>query len=218
MTSKSFWISVVVGCVITTLAIVGVVVGLIYTAPAPVLRVCWEGDRAVYSEKAACPDPEELIWAGDQLPISALPLDPDGLHPLPADDQFTLATSSAIKSLNLELRLPLFSLASNQGSVAVREVPYERSMGDDVGVVQHTRDDNGHLYADVKIRSGLDMPTLHEVLRHELLHVVGMGHDDYANSTMFPITPEMLLSDRLSTRHVADRTIEAIRARYGRSN
>lgn len=210
--SRSFWITVLVVSVMAVAAIVGVVVGLTHSTPAPVLHVCWEGSQATYER--TCPD--EVLWPSDQRPITVLPLNPDGLTPLTSDDQFARAVSSAAKSLNTELRLPLYTLVLNQGSVAVQEVPYERGMGDEAGSVRHSRDDNGRLYASVKIRSGLDMPTLHEVIRHELLHVVGMAHEDYESSTMFPITPEMILSDQLSQRHVSDITIRAVRSRYGR--
>ena len=215
MKSRSFRVAVAIVGITAVIAIVGIVVGVLTHHERTLLLACWGNNTANYVEKGTrpnCDQPEEVIWPSKQIPITVTVLGMDGSET--ADPAFAKSMAAEVRSLDAELGMGLFSMVQSAGYVSAREVPYERSMGDERGIVVHHRDSQGQIFVDMRIVSGLDMSTFHEVVRHELLHAAGLAHDDYEESVMFPITPDYIFSTGISKRRISDADLNRLRKLY----
>lgn len=146
------------------------------------LEVCWEGDRATYG-RTDC-DTSEIDWPQIQVPLLvAFATDPGVVAPTEAEQRVLTLT---VQDLNRELGFELFRVSPDR-FVEIRLAPNQGGQAE--GRVQHLRNE-ARLGAYVMIEAGLSDSVLGAVLRHELLHVVGLAHDDFTLSVMYPFTPD----------------------------
>lgn len=215
MKSKSFRVSIIIVGVLAVIAIVAIMVGVLTHKERTLLLTCWEEDgTANYVEDGttpSCDHPEEIILPRKQIPmtISVLGMDDEA-----QSQAFSKSLASEVQSLNAELSMKLFSMTPEAGYVLAQEVASEHSQGKARGIATHRRDPQGNIFVDLKIVSGLDMQTFHEVCRHELLHVAGLAHDDYEESVMFPMVPEFVFSKTLPRRRISDADRDRIQTLY----
>ena len=215
MKSKGFRASLVIVAALAVIAVVAIIVGVLTHKETTLLLACWEENVAHYVEEGtqpSCDQPEEIIWPTKQIPITITTLGTDNADA--AHSAFAKSMAVEVRSLNTELSIPLFAVTPDVGYVSAQEVPYEKSMGNARGAVSHRRDPAGRLSVDLRIVAGLDMPTFHEVCRHELLHVAGLGHDDYEESVMFPIARDVVFSKGPSRRRISDGDRDRLRNLY----
>jgi|PlaIllAssembly_1097288.scaffolds.fasta_scaffold00050_2 hypothetical protein len=204
MKSKKFWIVVAVVGVMAIAAIVGVVVGVSTHQEATLLKVCWSGTGTA-SYGATCT--EDLTWPRVQIPIGieVVATQEGELR----DEEMAGVLERVVADTNAQFGFEVFELSTNP-DVEVHAVAYE---GNEPERMHHNRDDNGRLMAWINIHAGMDVATLFAVLQHELGHVIGLAHDDFESSVMFPLIPGGELPTTLR-RRFTDTDVAAIRARY----
>jgi hypothetical protein len=207
-------------------AVVLVIWGVTHHEEGGLLEVCWgEDGRAHYvegieGETRPCEGPQELVWPQEQIPLTIAPVSAEG-EPLGADTPQVRVLGQAITNLNRQVGFELLRLGSGlQPSDA--EVRFggafqagEGGASPSPGYVSHLRvGGTGQLRAHVYIRSDVESvdALLHGVLLHELLHVVGLEHDDFRLSLMYPRTADdWEAAYAVSTAHVTDYDIGLLR-------
>jgi len=222
-------------------AIVLIVWGVTHHTEAGLLRVCWSGGTARYAggvegvADGACERPEELAWPQDQIPLSVAPVEASG-EPTTPDDTRVRVLASAIADINAQVGFELLRLDPGAQDIADGRVHFggaiwprrgEDAPGDHpadgadqaipAGYVVHRRL-GPVLRGDVYIRSDVESVdrSLYLVCVHELLHFVGLAHDDFEASVMFPLTRDDSASDVMSAARITDFDVNLLRSRYYR--
>lgn len=228
---KPINIGITVGAVI--LAVVAAALlfwGVTHHTEGGILKVCWsEEGVATYHTTGeggdglgdgTCERPEELHWSREQIPLTLAALSSER-EPLGEDSFQVRALLHAVTDLNQEVGFELFRVGGrlDASDADVRFGGPLEGGGDSPppGHVLHVRTGNGdRLRGHCWVRSDVesDVRLLHLVLKHELLHLPGLEHDDFTLSIMYPITGEDWDRYRMSTAHVTDYDISNLQRLY----
>lgn len=226
---KPLNIGITIGAaVLAAVAIFLIVWGVTHHTEGEMLEVCWQPDGlAQYVEGSEddhgpCEGSEQFRWPQEQIPLTLAPVSSEG-QPLAADTSQVRVLGQTITDLNRQVGFELFRLGTGlQPSDA--EVRFGGAFPGGAGAdspppgyVAH-RNGPGAYRGHVWIRSDVESSErlLFLVLQHELLHLVGLAHDDFTASIMFPLTREEWETGRMSTAHVTDRDISNLQRLYRR--
>jgi len=228
---------VAVACGVLCCTVIGLLIfGITRHTEGGLVEVCWVGGKAAYVDtnqieslevmNEPCERPEKLVWPQEQIPLSIFAVSSEGL-PLAANTDEMRVLSHAISDLNSELGFELYRLDDvlYQGGDVVVEFGGAIETGSESrktypGYIQHTKySTNGYLQCCVYIRSDVvsEDRELYDVIKHELLHVPGLGHDDFPSSIMYYLTPSSWNSDNLG-RRITDHDRSLLRTLYHITN
>ncbi len=175
-------IQIVVGILIFIAALVGVIYGI--TRPTEgdngIYRVCTLGSQINY-DSTVCQNPESLLWERERFPLRVS----TGANQADSD------LASAISIINFQVGCEVFifdgSIPIEQADVSIN--PYgtmDVELEAFGGSTSHFLDAEWNLRARVEIL-GVSNPNMRQrVFVHELGHVLGLMHDDFEASIMFP--------------------------------
>jgi len=228
---KPINIGITVGAAVLAAVVIFLIVwGVTHHSEGEMLQVCWTDDgRPGYIDTSQieegepvngpCDRPEELVWPQKQIPIAVTATTPDG-EALGPDSDESKALAHAVSDFNSQVGFTLLRMERELGSAnaVVRLGGAFQAGGESPppGYVTHRRMPGGQLRANVYIRSDVaaDSRLLHVVLLHEFGHLVGLAHDDFTLSIMYPLSREEWGSGEMSTAHVTDRDKANLRHRY----
>lgn len=224
------WLMIGIVVLIGTTAVVLLVIGVASHDERVLLTVCWDvSGKARYiddeierfNEADPCEGVEELIWAKEQIPItvSTVTTPIDGEPSLISeDDSRHRVLDQTIHDLNRELGFEAFVRRSSGKTLVSAWVHFgggiEAKRPSHPGYVFHRRIDGkleGHVYIRSDVESNDRLLSL--VCRHELLHLLGLAHDDFEASIMFPVRTDDTF-ERMSTAHVTDADRARLRELY----
>lgn len=199
---KKHWIMVAIAASLTIVVVILLVYGISNHSEPGLQRVCWQHGQAYYEGEPDLPcDPDlDLVWPEEQLPIliGVEALNDEGRR----DGRSTVA--NAIEVWNHQVGFNVFQLVpegddSNAAAIVDWGVPVEvgHSRGREGGWVSHRIDGNGRLLADVGIIHIATNRLAFLVTVHELGHLIGLAHDPYEASLMFPTTTDDSMEDRM---------------------
>lgn len=213
-----------VAIVIAIMALTLLIIGVTHHHEEGLLEVCWVDGDAQYVSGAefnhgACERPEELRWPIEQIPITVSAFTPEG-GPLAKTSDDYRVLDQAIRDINMQLRFELLRMGSKLhtssgevwfGTAYAGETP-------PAGFTAH-RKLNGHLRGRVFIRADISSHdrTLFGVCKHELLHLVGLKHDDFPLSTMFPIIHEDWNVESMIASIITDHDVGLLQKLYKRN-
>ena len=170
---------------VTILAVSGILVaiGVSRHTETGVMGACWiEGHVARYEAEGA-KECEELIWSQEYIPLFVYA---KGSNPYSTYSPMA-ATTTAMRYINAMLGWDAFVWAGDRTpdvEVAI-DVPYDSTWTCPGGRTRHERDSSGVMRAYVETSNTSDIMELNAVLVHELLHALGLGHDDWEGSIMY---------------------------------
>lgn len=189
----------------------------------------------------SCERPEELAWPQEQIPLTVAPVAATG-ESMGTDSPQVRVLDSTIRDINAQVGFELLRLACGDPDSADGRVHYGgafesardgkavagRGDGENGGgakVVRNVARPAGYvvhrrvgpvLRGDVYLRSDVESVdrTLYLVGRHELLHFVGLAHDDFESSVMFPMATDDSISEAMGTAHITDFDRALLRSMY----
>lgn len=182
---KKHIVMIVIAAVIAVSALVVLVIGIggwWQPAEVTVAGACWSGTRVTAYEwdgPQECP-PIELDDDSVPLTIHANVAHSDAPDPI-------AATRTAIEFINQRLGYQAYALAGGgRPDVLVTiGVAQDDTWDEPGGRARHERGLDGRIYGYVETCNTADISTLNMVLIHELLHILGLGHDDWEGSIMY---------------------------------
>lgn len=167
-----------IGIALTLGAIIGVIVGVTTHTEAGLMSVCWQLDGAANYEGEGCVSPEEIMWDNSHMPLSVnTPGDPGEV-------------SEAVDLVNSQVGCTVLSLGTNTDPdvLVLLNEPVLVGVDDAGGATSHHRV-NGRMTSIIRTFMVGD-PYMHlRVLTHEFGHALGLAHDDFESSVMFPSQP-----------------------------
>lgn len=138
-------------------------------------RVCWSSaGHAVYRD-LRCADPEEIVWTRNRIPLIVSSF---------GDSSMIL---SAIQNFNSEFGCEL--LRYDGGALHPDVRVYLDAASEDGrvgGATMHTRLADGGLVATITTPHLMYDGVLLVMLQHEMGHLLGLAHDPFTFSIMFP--------------------------------
>lgn len=224
---KRFSKATILIAVMATIAILGVIYGVLTHKEAGLLQVCWHNGHASYvedlqeeGERAACKNPVPLIWPNEQIPLAVATLSADNA-PLKEQERGAKIVRDAIDDLNLQIGKILFDVAKIQDDEPDVVVIWGSPLivganGSDSykigGSVSHAKL-GSTMQAIVRIREISSDRLAFITAVHELAHSAGLAHDTFISSLMYPrmITAEL---NTVTTR-LTDNDVRLLRTTYG---
>lgn len=175
-------IMIVVAAVLAVGAIVGVIYGVTTHTEPGLLTVCWNLDgTADYTP--GCSGSSELRWDRDRIPLV--------VDAPPDSDEVTEAVSIVNDQIGCEvLRLHPGAGLTADVNVALDQPLEVGATQEPGGSARHLRGASGRMFAVVET-TNVTNPTLKtRVLVHEFGHVLGLAHDPFQSSIMYPTQPD----------------------------
>lgn len=218
------------GLVILVFAVIAaccVVYGVITHREAGLLQVCWDNGHASYTEdlqgegeSEQCKNPVPLVWPQSQLPLSVVVFSGDHVA-LKEQERGSKIVKEAIDDFNLQVGRTLFGVAKiadeEPDVVVIWGVPSivgdngagSRKVG---GYVNHAKLGTT-MQAIVRIRETSSDRLAFVTTLHELGHVVGLAHDQFISSLMYP----RMVTDELNTAttRLTDSDVRLVMSTYG---
>jgi len=174
----------VVFALLTVGAIVGVIVGVTTHTEPGLLSVCWNLDgTADYT--APCTTPANLQWDRARIPL---------IVDAPPDSS---EVSEAVSIVNHQIGCEVLRLHPGAGltadiNVALDQPAQVAPNGIEVdagGSCRHVRGATGRMFAVVETVNVTDPTSKTRVLVHEFGHALGLAHDPFESSIMYPTQP-----------------------------
>jgi hypothetical protein len=175
------WMWYVIAAVVFALAGGGVLYGVLTHREPGFMDVCWKKGYALYS---GCEKTTPLKWSKADLPLTYY-IDFDETHKV-----YVESVTTAALAWNREIGAEVFKRAEDKSKAKVL-VQWGSVRDNAGGSTQHTGDDSGPKQAVVTLVDASDVRAVHRYAMHELGHVLGLAHDDFKSSVMYPIAPGM---------------------------
>lgn len=176
------WIFIILGVLVGGGAIAGVLYGVLTHKEPGFMQVCWQGGNANYAPD--CQPKVELKWKKTDIPLTvALDLD---AH---ADANYRESIIGALKMWNSEVG-EVFKLEADKTKAKVI-VTWGSKSGDTGGFTSHKGGPDGPVSARAELVEPSDTHAVMRYAAHELGHVLGLAHDDFTKSIMYPVQPGM---------------------------
>lgn len=213
--SKKFLTGFVVALTVASATIITVAV---LTEPdRELLKVCWQGEIAIYvsgtegpTAEDACDDPKPLIWPqGDHLTVSVTsPV--EGLLEDPPSE-----VEAAMELVNSQLETHLRFVRKEGSDIRVhwRKVyeANEGTLGQADGYCIHKRK-NGSMVAEMVVRAAGSNRLEYRKAIHEFGHCLGLPHDD--RGIMKPIVRDDSMDEKMEFDRFGDGQQELIKKTY----
>lgn len=229
-------------------AAVAIIVGVATHREPGFTQVCFDREGlAVYDTSietggvlgdGACEGFEELHWQTKEIPLTVAAVSADDLKEIPVGSDEREAIDSAVRDINSQVGFKLLTSVSNSrgAKIVVRmgeAIPINagktpRRTGDakappkvlpaKLGYARHFRVGE-HQYCRVGIYSLVpDLRGQYLVGVHEVLHCVGLAHDDdNPGSVMYPFHENETMWDRMNAARITDHDNEGINDRYNKA-
>jgi len=169
------------GAVIAAIGGIFLAVGIRPHKDPGLQMACFDSNGAAhYSPTKACKAMKEIRWAKSQFPLTVSVM-------AGAEQVNSGSVKTAVENFNRQLGFGALVLNQQNASVQlILDAPSEPGWIDAGGDVRFRRNAAGVLSASMRICNPGDIATLHKVLLHEFGHVMGLAHDDFEDSAMWP--------------------------------
>jgi predicted Zn-dependent protease len=198
---------------LTIASIAGVIYGVSTHTEAGLMRVCWRSDgEAIYDR---CPDDtgSDLVW--DHVPVTIR------VQPYVAGADISSgrsAVSEAVSLWNAQVGVELMRVSDEPTADAVitwgAPIEVDAEQYDAGGWCEH-HNDGRRMTAEVGIVSIATTRLAYLVTVHELGHLMGLAHDDFESSPMYPLTRDDSEDERIGFTVVTTADRDLLRRTYG---
>jgi len=183
MKTKS-WIALVVSVVTVALVATVIIIAVCNHNEAAPMGACWIGDRIERYEVDGAQNCPTIDWERSQFPLKTRSVVGSSSDPVDPIQAF----QDASDFINQNLGFNAFVLADDADVLITIGVPYDRNTWSEPGgKTWHYRTTEGRLRANIQTANTGDTSMLNMVLIHEMLHVLGLAHDDWIGSIMYPV-------------------------------
>jgi hypothetical protein len=222
---NSMLITIAVVAVMATIAIIGVLCGVLHHTEGDRLVACWRGDAAYYPvgqgdafevDNEKCEEPEEIIYKKKQIPLTVQVFTAE--NDLSNDQDDIKVAKSIISNYNAQVGFEFYRFIE-KGTPAIRfcpDVAYSSKSADGSlqrssvpGWAAHSKGPSGDIRCSVHVRGGLSIRYAYQVGFHEFGHCAGLSHDhDYPASVMFPLSSDDTLHEKMLPVRLTDNDVE----------
>lgn len=199
---KSYRVMVGIVIAMTVLALFFVVLGILKHEEVGLLKATWSGDRVVsYSQTEG----EDILWTMDTLPLPVFAEN--------GNRDRRRALSVAVRNTNSQVGCTVLRETTKRAEARVfvnleGAIPVGEGHGEG-GSVTHFLED-GEQKASLTLYGVPTIDLMALTLEHELGHVLGLGHDDFEMSVMFP----EITDDSVGTMRMTDNDRKLLRSLY----
>jgi len=181
-----FW----VGILVFLAAGGGVLYGVLTHEEPGFLGVCWDGVNVkAYDDPLKEPHPEctqKLKWKKEQFPLTYyIAFDKD-------HEDYIDSVIKGAEMWNREIGRELFKRVEQEDSARVQVTWGGISAKDHPGgTTTHTGSPDGPVGAKVTLNNPSDIHAVYRYAAHEWGHVLGLAHDAFPRSIMYPTQPDV---------------------------
>ena len=184
--------------------LVGLVVGLSTHTEPTLLNVCWVADEARYVEEIETTSSPAVCRRPEMLKVNPVPM--MVYLEKGSESQYDIF-QRAVDDLNTQAGFELFrpNRIDHVSAFYNSRIFFdEPAQGKKLGWVSHSKSGEkvvGQIHISSAVASDRE---LFLVLQHELGHLIGLAHDDYNMSIMFPSELNEWETGAFSTPHLSD--------------
>lgn len=190
------WVWYLIGAIVFVLAGGGVLYGVLTHKEPGLMKVCWTGGQAVYAG-ADCTT--ELKWTKQRLPLKYA-INFDAAH-----KDYVNSVKAGADLWNKEIGTPLFVFTDKVAEAKII-VEWGSVSGNAGGYTSH-KGTTGPESATITLTEATDIHAVYRYAAHEFGHVLGLAHDDFESSIMFPTQPGMTGDMKLVLPSDADKKL-----------
>lgn len=211
MKNIGMWVTVGIAALIGAAALGLWIYGVSTHTEPTIQSVCWDGFGVAHDECAHRTEPAEaLVWPQSQMPLVYEVSMYDGSDP--SEARSTIDTAAALWNSQVGVELLRGAGANDEASVSVVWGAPIVDNGD-LGAVTWFR---RPMRARVEIYNTSNVRWSYLIAVHELGHVLGLAHDDYEASPMWPHTRDDSTDGRMDLTVVSGDDRSALRDLYQR--